>query len=149
MRLFNRNPSNRQQGPTNPHLVKAIQRVVSNPSQSTRQSFYEAFLESTLLLAVQSLPDGVYDFPMVLEKDMPITVLTSINPEGKEVSLVFSDRRSLRARNRSAAWIAMRAKDVLNFALENHYAGVVINPAGPWLELSYEEMQNLLASKPS
>ncbi len=79
----------------------------------------------------------------MLEQDAPVSVLTSVNLQGQEVLLVFSDLESLRARNRTAAWITMSARDLLEQALAGHFAGIVINPAGSWVELSAEEMESL------
>ena len=143
MGLFKRNSPEKSQSPSNPDLVEAIQCVVTDPSQSNRDLFYQAFLNSKLLLGLRSLPESLSSFPTVLEQDAPVSVLTSVNPQGKEVLLVFSDLESLRARNRTAAWIAMSARDILEQAVAGHYAGIVINPAGSWVELSSEEIESL------
>ncbi|MEO8435565.1 MAG: SseB family protein [Pyrinomonadaceae bacterium] len=143
MGLFKRNSPDKPQSPRNPDLVEAIRRVLNDPAQSNRQTLHQAFLNSKLLLGVQSLPTGISSFPTVLEDDTPVSVLTSVNPEGKEVLLVFSDVKSLRARNPSVGWIAMSGRDILEQALENHFAGIIINPAGSWIELSPEEMKSL------
>src|SRR5438876_9205883 len=143
MGLFTRRSSEKLQSPSNPELVEAIQSVVAHPSQSNRQLLHQAFLNSKLLLGLQSLPKSISSFPTMLEQDTPVSVLTSVNPQGKEVLLVFSDLESLRARNRNVAWIAMSGRDILEQALAGHFAGIVINSAGSWVELSAEEMESL------
>ena len=145
MGLFRRNSPEKSQSPSNPDLVEAIQRVVTDPSQSNRQLLYQAFLNSKLLLGLRSLPESISSFPTVVEQDTSVSVLTSLNPQGKEVLLVFSDLESLRARNPTVAWIAMSGRDILEQALAGHYAGIVINPAGSWVELSAEEMKSLMS----
>lgn len=42
MGLFRRNSPERSQSPSNPDLVEAIQRVVTDPSQSNRDLLYQA-----------------------------------------------------------------------------------------------------------
>ena len=143
MGLFRRNSLDKSLSPSNPDLVEAIQLVLANPSQESRQFLYQAFLDSTLLLGLRSLPKSISSFPTVVEQDTSVSVLTSVNPQGKEVLLVFSDLESLRARNPTVAWIAMYARDILDQALAGHFAGIVINSAGSWVELSSAEIESL------
>jgi hypothetical protein len=141
-----RNSLGTAQASTNQDLIEAIQRVVTDPSRSNRQVLYQALLRSHLFLGVQNPPEGLSGSPTTLKENTPFAMATSINPEGKEVLLTFSDRDSLNARNPSLGWAEMLAKDVLGIVVQNDLAGIVINPGGQWVELTSEEVKSVLAS---
>src|SRR5687767_4390405 len=99
MRLFDwfgRKPSVAAQHQTNSNLVAAIEVYTLSPSEHTRQNLQKAFLESTPLMALRTLTEGLREGPVVVAEDTPITVLTSTDEEEKTALLVFSDIGALR-----------------------------------------------------
>lgn len=127
-------------------LEEAIHRVVTSPSQESRQIFHNVLLRSHLLVGIQDLPEGVSSFPATLEEDTPCAMATSINPDGKEVLLAFSDRAAVRARDPALGFLEMSARSVLELVVQDNMDGVVINPAGRWLELGTDEIKTILAA---
>jgi hypothetical protein len=98
-------------------------------------------------VGLQSLPEDLPRVPDAVERDTPISILTSTNADGDEVLPVFSDLDSLKARNPRIPWVAMPAKGILELVLENEFAGIAINPAVTWVELSLEEIKSLAADR--
>lgn len=130
----------------NKDLEAAIHLVVTKPSPASRQMLCEILLECHLLVGVEDLPEGVSSFPATLEADTPCAMATSVNPDGTEVLLAFSNADEVQARNPSLAFLEMSARSVLELGVQNNLAGVVINPAGEWVELGAEEITTILAT---
>jgi hypothetical protein len=128
----------------NKDLEAAIHRVVTNPSPASGQMLYEILLECHLLVGVQDLPEGVSSFPATLEADTPCAMATSVNSDGREVLLAFSNADEVQARNPSVGYLEMRARTVLELGVQNNLEGIVINPAGEWIEIGAEEIKTML-----
>ncbi|MGV8894962.1 MAG: SseB family protein [Rhodoglobus sp.] len=81
----------------------------------------------TLLYAVNETPDGVQ-------------VRTSTNPDGQHVALAFTSAAEVVVRSTSDSWTAIDVSRIVSDALGENFSGLVINPAGPWVELGRDDL---------
>jgi hypothetical protein len=146
-KLFRRVTTGEPAGPANPHLVKTIKQFSLNPTPAARQDFYQAFLNSSLILATGGLPEGVKvsNSPTVLRQNTRFTFLTNTTPEGQLMLLAFSDTDALYARGRYPGWIVLYVQTLLQAALENSYDGIIVNSADSSVLLTRDEIQNLIS----
>lgn len=89
-----------------------------------------------LLYAVNETPNGM-------------EVRTSTNPAGQAVALAFTSAAEVVVRSTSDAWAAIDVSRIVSDALGENFSGLVINPAGPWIELGRDDLlqvQSRLAS---
>lgn len=132
--------------PPNQDLDEAIRRVVSNPSQSTREILFGTLLKCHLFVGIQDLPESISSFPVTLQNDTVCPMATSINSAGEEVLLVFTSEAAVRARNPSLGFLEMSAQAVMRMVVHNSIFGmVIINPDGTSVELPLHEVENILA----
>lgn len=80
-----------------------------------------------LLYAVKQAPDGVQ-------------VRTSTSPDGQTFALAFTSAAEVMVRGSSDSWVAIDISRVVSDALGEGFSGLVINPAGPWIELNRDDL---------
>lgn len=93
-------------------------------------------LGGQLLYAVNETAEGVQ-------------VRTSTNPAGQAVALAFTSAAEVVVRSTTDAWTAIEVSRIVSDALGESFSGLVINPAGPWVELGRDDLlqvQSRLAS---
>ncbi len=89
-------------------------------------------LGGKLLYAVNQTPEGVQ-------------VRTSTNPEGQSVALAFTSAAEVVVRSTADSWAAIDVSRIVSDALGEHFSGLVINPAGPWVELGRDDLLQVQA----
>ena len=140
----------------NPKLKQAIQKFKNNPTALTRKKLYEVFLESFLWIAIKDLPEGMpaSTSPTIVTLEMDYQMRISTNANGDPVMAVFTDLTELQNRNKSnlgtesQGAYAQSASQIIKVVVKDNFAGIVINPAGNWVELSraeIDEISNLTA----
>ena len=135
----------------NPELKKAIKSFKSNPTPVTRNYLHNVFSKSMLWMATKEQPEGVESStsPTVLTRETYTEIRISTNASGEPMAVVFTDLKELQNRNKSdpknvsAGGYVQSAEQIINFVLENEFAGIVINPAGNWVELSRAEIDEI------
>ena len=80
-----------------------------------------------LLYGVEELPDGV-------------RVRTSATPQDEPVALAFTSAPEVVCRNATDAWSAIDISRIVADALAAPFAGLVLNPAGPWMMLDHDDL---------
>ena len=131
-------------GPTNPELQGALKAHKISPSSQTRQHLLRVLQKSIVLVAVQELPQELRgEGPFVLQKELTIVELTTLNAQGERMGLIFSDHAQVQARKKGAPWMSMDAAQAATNALRMEAKGMVIDPAGDWIELTLEETEQL------
>ena len=130
--------------PQNAELLAALKIENMAPSPATRANLLRVLSRSTVCVAVRELPPELSgEGPFVLQDDVRFTPLTSTNRQGQTVALVFSDHQHVQARKSGAASIEMTVQQAARNALLNGKEGMIINPAGDWVELTREEVEHL------
>ena len=133
--------------PTNPELQGALKVHKISPSPQTRQHLLRILQKSIVLVAVQELPPELRgEGPFVLQEDMTIVELTTLNARGERMGLIFSDHAQVQARKKDAPWMSMDATQAATNALRMEAKGLVIDPAGDWIELTLQETKQLAAN---
>ncbi len=84
-------------------------------------------LGGQLLYAVNETPEGVQ-------------ARTSTNPAGQAVALAFTSAAEVVVRSTSDSWAAIDVSRIVSDALGDNFSGLVINPAGPWIELNRDDL---------
>lgn len=125
-------------------FVSIVRRAVEQRSPETFAAFQAALGTTTLLLATANLPPGAGETPTALEEDAVVSVLSTTNGDGETFVLAFTTPEQLQARTPGTPFVGMSAEDALRLGLNESYAGVVIDPAGRWIELRRETIQTLL-----
>ncbi len=97
--------------------------------------------DGPLLLAIDagSVPEGG------VADGGPVRIRTSQGPSGETVLLAFTSGPEVSARNVDDAFATRPANEVVRNALDPAYAGLVINPSGPWIALSRDELESVAA----
>lgn len=93
-----------------------------------------------LLLAVDtdSVPaSGVSD-------DTAISIRESVDSDGHPVLLAFTSGPEVSARNIADSFATKTAAQIIRDAVQAPYRGLVINPGGPWIGLSVDDLQSVL-----
>ena len=131
-------------GPHNPKLQAALKAHKVAPSPQAREYLLRVLGESIVLVAVQELPEELRgEGPFVLQKDMTIVELTTTNAQGERMGLVFSDHANVQARKKGAPWMSLDAKQAATNVLRMNARGMVVDPAGDWIELTRQELEDL------
>ena len=84
-------------------------------------------LGGQLLYAVNETADGTQ-------------VRTTVNPEGQAVAIAFTSAVEVVVRSATDAWTAIDISRIISDALGHSLAGLVINPAGPYVELNRDDL---------
>lgn len=121
----------------------AVKAALALPEEADRRAAVIDALrqEGTLLLAIDSASvpdDGVAD-------GAPVRIRTSVGPAGETMLLAFTSGPEVSARNVDDVFASRPAKEVVRNALDPAYAGLVINPSGPWIALSRAELEGIAA----
>ena len=125
-------------------LENALRAHHAAPAPQTREKLLEILKNCFVYVAVQDLPPhlkGVGTF--VLQEDTPLVMLASTSADGKTRKLIFSDRAQVLARQPDADSIAMSAPVAARQALREGLEGLVIDPAGYWVEFTRAETEDL------
>ncbi|HEY0733983.1 MAG TPA: SseB family protein [Herpetosiphonaceae bacterium] len=125
-------------------IRQAVEQVSAHPSAQTRRALYGRLSHETLLVAVQALPEGIGTTPQTITQDTPVVMLTSTGPEGGTVLLAFTDEAALHQRAPGNPYLALSARTVLDIVLRDNYAGLIINPAGPWAGIPRADIQRIV-----
>ncbi|HEY0605094.1 MAG TPA: SseB family protein [Herpetosiphonaceae bacterium] len=125
-------------------IRQAVEQVSARPSEHTRRALYQSLNHGNLLVAVQSLPEGVGTEARTLTQDLPVKMLTSTGPEGGVVLLAFTDEAALHERAPGSPYLVLSARAVLDIVLRDGYAGLIINPAGSWAGVPREDIQRIV-----
>lgn len=128
-------------------IRQAVEQVSAHPSEQTRRALYRRLSNETLLVAVHSLPENLGPLPQTLTHEMQVTMLTSTGPEGGTVLLVFTDEAALNQRAPGMPYLGLSARTALDLVLRNNYAGLIINPAGPWAGVPRADVQRIVAGE--
>ena len=129
-------------GPLNVDLEAALRAEKRQPSPQTRAHLLHVLSRSIVLIAVRDLPLHLRDIgPGKFEKSTDLDLLGTTNGMGKQVGLIFSNHKNVQARKKNAPWIAIPGKQAANWW--KGAQGLVIDPAGDWIELSREEVKKL------
>ena len=135
----------------NPELKKAVKSFKSNSTPATRKQLHAVFSKSMLWMATKDQPEGLVSStsPTILTRETYMEIRISTNANGEPMGVVFTDLKELQNRNKSdprnvsAGGYVQSAEQIINFVLENDFAGIVINPGGNWVELSREEIEQI------
>ena len=125
-------------------IRQLVEQVSANPSDQNRRALYRRLGDETLLVAVQSLPAGLGPLPQTLTQEMHVTMLTSTGPEGGTVLLLFTDEAALSQRAPGMPYLGLSGRTALDLVLRNNYAGLIINPAGPWAGVPRAHVQRIV-----
>ena len=106
----------------NPELQQAIEAVTANNTSTTRRKLYEVLLETTFCI-----PSSASD-----DKEGTSQISATQNEAGELVLVAFSDPAALRRWEQNPeAMLVMPAQQLFQLALDNNFAEILINPAGP------------------
>ncbi|MBI5652447.1 MAG: enhanced serine sensitivity protein SseB C-terminal domain-containing protein [Chloroflexi bacterium] len=134
--------------PTNPNLVRAMQAIAANDAPENRHALYENFLASELIVPVaKPIGDGKPGLQIV-DGATPVDFIVTHNQENQVVLFAFTDADSINAWKPSGShYIAIKATDLFQMAIEMNAASIVVNLAGPAVggELMRWEFQALAA----
>lgn len=131
---------------SNVAVKDAIDKFTDSPTDKNRINFYRSLNQDRyLLLAVREEPFPGTSGKIVLDNTFKVSMLSVVPPEGGLALLAFTNRTELLARNSSANYIGMRTKQVLEKIVADGYAGLIINPAGPWSGVPQKEIQKILS----
>ncbi|NEM92439.1 SseB family protein [Galbitalea soli] len=72
-----------------------------------------------------------------------VNVRTTVSPAGDPVLLAFTSGLEVTARNSTDGFAAVPVSEVIKDALAEPYAGLVINPAGPWIALDADDLRRV------
>jgi hypothetical protein len=113
---------------------------IADPEES-KAAVLDALAENgPLLLAVDSdsVPaSGVSD-------GTPVRIRDSLDPDGHPVLLAFTSGPEVSARNIADSFATRPAAEIIHDALQAPYGGLMINPGGPSMALSAEDLRVLL-----
>lgn len=125
-------------------IRQAVEQVSARPSERTRRALYQRLSQGSLLVAVGSLTEGIGTTPQIITEELPVMLLTSTGPEGGTVLLAFTDEAALRQRAPEHRYLVLAARAVLDIVLRDNYAGLIINPAGPWAGVPRADIQRIV-----
>jgi len=136
-----------QPAPTNPELVRAMQTVASSDDAEARQTLYLAFLQSTLLVPINTLDDEPATGWQIVEGETQVDFVVAQDDQDNYALFAFTDEDSLHAwKSEGSRFITLSAKNLFQIALDTeNIASILINVAGPVVggELTRWEFQAL------
>ena len=121
--------------PRNDAVRQALDVVNVDPDQ--RPVLLDALrAEGTFVLAVdpEDLTEGV------LAEDTPARVRTTTMPDERPALLVFTSGPEAAARAEGDSFMVWSTAEVLEALRDGDFAGLVVNPAGPWAAVTTEEL---------
>ena len=125
-----------------PDLKRAIAEVNASPSAKNQRALEECVRSSVLFVASPVVPEH-WKGTVVLDGEVSIPVLTSEAPGGGVALLCFTDADEVRRRTTSDSCFGLRFLDVCRLVARHDYAGIIINPAGPWAGLPGSRLREL------
>ncbi|MEE9606773.1 MAG: SseB family protein [Myxococcota bacterium] len=128
----------------NQPLRKAIARLDETPGAENRAAVHRHLAAGPLLVAIRDLPRDVGRDPAALDGELPIRFVTSPGPQGTATLCVFSDLESVAARAPAAVALAIDPATLLNWIADERLEGIVLNPQGPSLHVSREQLLRVL-----
>jgi hypothetical protein len=132
--------------PTNLDLISAMQGVANEDTFATRQTLYQAFLASTLLVPISNPENEIKVGEQLIVGEQDVEFIVTRDDEDQTVMFSFSDEESLKAwKPEGCNYITLGARNLFQMAVEMEVAGVVINIEGPVVggELVSWELQAL------
>lgn len=121
--------------PRNDVVRQALDVVNMDPDQ--RPVLLDALrAEGTFVLAVdaQDLPEGP------LAEDTPARVRTTTMPDERPALLVFTSGPEAAARAEGDSFMVWSTAEVHEALRDGDFAGLVVNPAGPWAAVTIDEL---------
>jgi len=121
--------------PRDPELARALEAFVSR----RRDAFgpiLKALMRSTVLLGAQRSPEERSALSVPLPEGVDVPLLAVQSKGGRRLLALFTDIHALEARRPGCGWVAMAGSDALIHALRAKFDGVVLNPAGPCVEIA-------------
>ena len=119
--------------------VKAALEILD--PEASKAAVLDALAENgPLLLAVDtdSVPtSGASD-------GTPVRIRDSVDPDGHPVLLAFTSGPEVSARDVADSFATRPAAEIIHDAIQAPYGGLVINPGGPWMALSTDELRVVL-----
>lgn len=91
---------------------------------------------------------GTLLYGVAEHEDGSVEILTSMSPEGEPVYLAFTSAAEVLARDPSVAVAAVDIARIVADAAVEPFAGLVINPSGPWIALTRDELLSLKSRLP-
>ena len=129
-------------GPQNLELLAALKAEKTAPSPANRAHLLEVLSQSIVLIAVKDLPPHLRNVgPGPLEEDTYIEKLSTTGKNGELLGIIFSDHANVQARKKGAPWLAISSQQSARWWSDAN--GIIINPAGDWVELTREEVASL------
>lgn len=111
------------------HRNEAVKAAIFAPKPHRTGAVVDALSRGgQLLYAVQELPDE------------QVQVRTSTSPSGEPVALAFTSAAEVLVRNATDAWAAIDIERIVADALAPPFTGLIINPGGPWGELTRDDL---------
>ena len=123
-----------------PNLACAVAAVNVERTARNQQALERALKESTLFLASAEVPTS-WKGSVVLADAVSIPVMTSDAPGGGTALLCFTDTGEVRRRTGSDSCFGLDFKEVVSLVDRHGYAGIIINPAGPWAGVPAEQLK--------
>ncbi len=115
----------------NSGLSAALQVARRNPTPTTVAAFYEALLNSTLVLPVPEdlMPSSTAEPQYETDDEEPIPLVTFEDDAGETVLVAFTDEDAAIAwEPEGMAYVGLRGLDLVLLAAEHAIASIVLNP---------------------
>lgn len=110
-------------GLMNEELQAAIEDVAANDTSDNRRKVYELLRDTTFCLVNSSTAETAED---------EMSIAATQNEAGELVMVAFTDPAALRRwEPKPQAMLVMPAEKLFEIAIENNFAEILINPAGP------------------
>jgi len=133
-------------GPTCSLDVTHVQFVLRNEHNDAVKDALATDDRTAVLEALAS--GGSLLFAVSEHADGRVEVATSMNPDGTPVYLAFTSAAEVLARDTDAAVAAVDLHRIVSDAITAPFGGLVINPSGPWIALTVDELRALLERLP-
>ena len=119
-----------------PYNVAVKTALAVADSKARREAVIAALgVEGSLLLAVRSDGAGGYQ------------LRTTVGPDGQARLLAFTSQLEMSAVDPDPfEFVSHTVDEVIANALDGSFAGLVLNPAGPWIEISTDELRKVKKS---
>jgi hypothetical protein len=126
------------------NLKAAIAAVNKDGSVANNRAFQAALANSVLYVAAQNVPEN-WRGTIVLQQEITLPVLTSEAPGGGVALLCFSEVAEVKSRTGSESCFGLRLQGINELVERHGYAGIIVNPSGPWAGLSASDLRSLVS----
>lgn len=133
--------------PEHEELRDLIEEVADSPSGEMRMRLYNCMLECGPLLVpvTRDVDSQLPPFPK--SEGAPfVEFLATTSPDGFPAGMAFTDEDALTARCGPTSFVVIDTLEALDWVVGNEFAGLVLNPAGPWAYLPREHISAMLGS---